>query len=430
VGTTDTLFVVAVGSGPTSLALGDVVSATISTSGEIDEYTFDGASGDIVSLALGESGFSVFATIYDPLDVQVSTINPVGAAQSDFTLGQTGTYRIEVRAADMVSTGDYYLGLEGISPVSSDASAMVLGDVVSSDVTGTVEVDEYTFDASTGDVVTLALVESGTSMFARVFTPSGTLLTTINPLGGIQSTLTLGEDGTYLIQVRALDLLSTGTYDLGLEGIAPATPTPTALVLGDVAMGTLGEVAGADLYSFDATAGDIVSISVGEAGLNAFARIFDPAGTEIGTINPLGAAQNDFTLGSTGTHLIMIRAVDVIDTGDYYLGLEGISPATGSATPLTVGDSLQVTIAGIAEVDAYTFDATSGADVTFGLVQLSGFGGGAVRMVVYAPSGVLLQTILANSEQQFTPTEDGTHTILVFSTSLFGTGAYEIRFVD
>jgi hypothetical protein len=52
-----------------------------------------------------------------------------------------------------------------------------------------------------------------------VFAPSGKLVVGFNANG--QQQLTLAETGTYVVQVQAGNLVTTGTYSLGLQCLSP-----------------------------------------------------------------------------------------------------------------------------------------------------------------------------------------------------------------
>ena len=81
------------------------------------------------------------------------------------------------------------------------------------------QVDQITFSGQVNQRVTLTLTGAGfpfgATATATVFSPMGAVIATFNANG--QQQLTLPESGTYIIQVRASNLASTGSYSLGLS---------------------------------------------------------------------------------------------------------------------------------------------------------------------------------------------------------------------
>jgi hypothetical protein len=60
-----------------------------------------------------------------------------------------------------------------------------------------------------------------------VFSPTAAVVVSFN--GSDQRQLTLPESGTYVIQVRASDFVSTGSYGLGLECLSATSAVDVAL---------------------------------------------------------------------------------------------------------------------------------------------------------------------------------------------------------
>ena len=244
------------------------------------------------------------------------------------TLTETGTHVVQVQAQDSIATGTDGVSVEGISPASVDAVALALGDAVEDSINIGGDVDAYTFVGATGDVVTVSLGQvtlfggGWTRVQARVFAPSGTELATV--LDGTQPEFTLTETGTHVVQVHDLGYGQSGGYGIGVEGVSPPSLDAVALALGDAVEAdlTAGEV---DAYTFSGTAGDVVSVAVGEVSGFATsedvqAQAFSPSGSPLGTV--LTGTQVEFTLTETGTHVVQV----------YGLRGTGSSRATSTGT--------------------------------------------------------------------------------------------------
>ncbi len=420
----------------TALTLGDRVTDAIDAPADVDEYTFSASAGDIVSIGLAQitgfdAGIQARAVLFDPNGTEIQ--NWLANAQPEYTLPSTGTYLIQVQAENVHRAGTYALGLEGVSPVTPGATALSLGSLVTDAIDAPADVDEYTFSASAGDVVSIALAQitgfdAGIQARAVLFDPNGTEIQ--NWLANAQPEYALPSTGTYLIQVQAEDVHRAGTYALGLEGVSPVTPGATALSLGSLVTDAIDAPADVDEYTFTASAGDIVSIALAQitgfdAGIQARAVLFDPNGTEIQ--NWLANAQPEYTLPSTGTYLIQIQAENVHRTGTYALGLEGVSPVTPGATALTLGATHSGTIDAPADVDVLTFAGTSGSSVTITLTHTGGFTAGArARVTLFSPAGAQVLEFDATGSQQVTLGATGTFVVQVKAANGVTTGSYDI----
>lgn len=90
---------------------------------------------------------------------------------------------------------------------------LTCGDLVSSSIVETGEVDIFSFSGNEGDDVALTI--TGSQVVAKVFGPSGTEITGF--FGSTQTLLTLPESGTYVVEVVGRAFSATGGYNLGLE---------------------------------------------------------------------------------------------------------------------------------------------------------------------------------------------------------------------
>src|SRR5690606_4936578 len=97
---------------------------TIEAPGEVDQYTFTGEAGGIVTLTLvqtggfpvGSSVTNARATLFSPAGTPIITFDSNG--QQDIVLPETGTYIIQVQAESLFHTGSYSIGLEGLLPTN------------------------------------------------------------------------------------------------------------------------------------------------------------------------------------------------------------------------------------------------------------------------------------------------------------------------
>jgi hypothetical protein len=160
------------------------------------------------------------ATLFAPSGAQLGMFD--STVQQRFTLAESGAYVIKVNANTLLNTGSYNLGLERLKPLGPIDGTLSCGNTVARSITQQGEVQLFTFAAGTNAQVTISLVETVSfggpfgenDARATLFGPSGAQLAFLD--SDSQQQFTLGESGTYIIQVNANTLLHTGSYDLSL----------------------------------------------------------------------------------------------------------------------------------------------------------------------------------------------------------------------
>jgi uncharacterized repeat protein (TIGR01451 family) len=213
------------------------------------------------------------------------------------------------------------------------AAGLVCGSLLSGSIDQAGEADRFAFAGVQGTTIDLTLVATGgnwnfpLTQIPRmtIFAPSGASLGAFN--ANSQNTLTLPETGTYLVRVNASNLVTTGTYSLGLECLQPPQPIDAALSCGDLQSGEIGAPGEVDLLTFTGTAGEVKDLTLVATGgnwnfpLTQIPRmtIFAPSGASLGAFN--ANSQNTLTLPETGTYLVRVNASNLVTTGSYDLGL-------------------------------------------------------------------------------------------------------------
>jgi hypothetical protein len=219
------------------MAYGDVLARRIGTPAEADLITFPGTANSLVTLTLVQTeGFThafdgARATLFAPTGVVVHVFD--SNSQHDLLLPEDGTYVLRVSAETLVSTGDYSVGLESVSPANR------VDDVLDCDaaplrrtIDRAAEVDQYTFSGTPGARATLTLVQTGgfTHAFdgarASLFAPGGSLPPRVFDSNG-QLDVTLDGAGTYVLRVNAETLVTVGSYSIGLA-CAPVIRQPSS----------------------------------------------------------------------------------------------------------------------------------------------------------------------------------------------------------
>ena len=334
---------------------GDVLTDNIYPAGDRDEHFFtissqelSAAGGEYVvtlSLSGGLSGFQPVARLQAPSGNLFGSEIDAGSSQT-FKLTVAGNYVVKVQDNDDRDTGTYVLALEGIQPPSLDAQAITLGELKTArlDVMG--EVDEYTFTATAGNIVTLSLSESHLGSRATLFSPAGDKVKLYSALTGNRvSQVAAGnkvlseplQAGKYVIQVYDNNYTDIGDYQLSLEGLVPASADAVALTPGETKTGDIvaGEV---DAYKFTATGGNVVTVSLSDVvsgtSSSLWAELYSPSGNKVaklaGTNGPDEVENGNKVVyrlpAETGTYVIQVYDYDYTHPEAYGVTLEGLNP--------------------------------------------------------------------------------------------------------
>jgi hypothetical protein len=295
----------------------------------------------------------------------------------------TGTYTVVVGSGDsgLDATGSYTLtlakspGAFTISP-GDQGGALTNG----SNHTGDIHIgdlDMWSFTATAGDSIIVSAGETGvdTAFFPwiRLRGPGGQDLgSSFGNLVG-QIAAVAPATGTYTVVVGSGDsgLDAAGSYTLtlakspGAFTISPGDQggamTNGVNYTGDIHIGDL------DMWSFTATAGEALTVSIGETGADAayqpWIRLRSPTGQDLGSSFGVRAGQINTNATVTGIYTVIVATADsgLDAAGTYTLTIANTPrpftvPVTDQGGPIVVGDPNPGSIH-IGDVDMWTFHA-------------------------------------------------------------------------
>ncbi len=232
------------------LAYGDhTINSSVAVGVEVDNYRFQGNTGDRVRLIVSSStlGFDPQIVLRDASGAVVQTAscngNPFGPAQCttnlDQTLSSTGTYFLNLSDIGSNESGNYTLSLYQYPPVNNwDGIAY---DAPLSEQLGHLgDMDFLAFSGSAGTGVKISLASNtlGLDPLLEVWDPLGNLVESTscngNPFGpticSVAPELNLTETGIYRIGLSDVGWNETGNYSIGVSclfGDCPsAAPSP------------------------------------------------------------------------------------------------------------------------------------------------------------------------------------------------------------
>jgi hypothetical protein len=305
------------------IEIDEVVSGTL-IDGTEDFWTFSATAGTTILIELVSENFDCVLELRDE-DGNELAYDDDSAGDGDslienFTLDTSGTFVIVARAYNNSGSGVYELALLGIEENDID-----YGDLVSGALGAGAE-DFWTFSGASGDTITIALESDDFDTVLQLLDGDGFEVAYDDDGGGNSNSLiwnyVLPETGYYTILVRAFSDEGAGDYDLRLE--------ETIIIIS----GTIsyGEVIDAELtederqvWAFDGTAGDVVTISLESADFDAYLELRNDSGVVLLEDDDGGDDRNSlieaYTLDDTGTYWIVVRSYRVDQWGDFTLSL-------------------------------------------------------------------------------------------------------------
>jgi len=438
-----------------SLPCGAFVSGSIGAIGEVDTYRFVGQAGRIITLAVASAGgfttgqsvsSSALLTLLAPDGAVVGRLR--SNSQGNFTLPATGTYMVRVNASNLRNTGSYNVSLHCLFPSTPGTPVLQCGALQAGTITAPGKVDLYAFAGQAGQIISLALASTGgfstgqnisSSALLTLFAPGGVSLGSLR--SNSQVNFTLAATGTYVLRVSASNLGNTGSYNVSLHCLVPATPGTPLLQCGALQAGTITAPGDVDLYAFAGQAGQIISLALGNTGgfstgqnisSSALLTLFAPGGASMGSLR--SNSQVSFTLPATGTYVVRVSASNLGNTGSYNVSFHCLLPPTPGTPMLQCGALQTGTITAPGDVDLYSFVSAFGHTVTLTLASTGGFSTrrnitSSALLTFFAPDGSLLGSLRSDSQANFTLPATGTYVVRVNASNLGNTGSFNVGLI-
>ncbi len=330
----------------------------------------------------------------------------------------------------------------GLAGAQASATVLAKGTVQIASITKAGEVDAFTFTAKAGETIELAMARYSISNFVpcvKVYYPDGSLWQTLSPnglTGEKRLVVPKGMSGTFRVEVQDNNLRDTGQYKLGLESISPPSLNPIALKAGKIAKRQITESIQKDQFVFTASSRQTIELAVARNSISNFkpkVQIFYPNGTlwKTLTVNGLtGETRLAVPKGIGGQFVVQVQDDNLLDIGDYKIGLESISPPSADASPLKAGKAVTRTIGESIAKDQFTFQAKARDTIklTIERKSISNF---VPEVRVFYPDGTLWKTFTVNGlagEARLTVPKGvkGLFLVQVQDNNLLDTGKYTL----
>lgn len=381
------------------IAYGDVVSGQIDNANYYELWQFDGSKGDRVRITMtGSGGLDTYLGLIELASEEVVTEDDDSAgngnAMIDTTLPSSGSFVIVATRYDLEngkSQGQYSLELAGGSgpttttvsnttttePVELEPGVYYMGDMVlATPVSGAIESESYAHlysievDAGT-DLIVGMFADDGSTLdtYLMFATEEGDVLAEDDDsgadVGGSKTDsfirLTVSQTGIYyIIATRAgIDAgKSSGGYALIAGVPEEEQPEPAsssndlpegvefigAVAVGSSSNGAITADSYIHLYTFDGSAGEMVTITMtGQGSLDTYLGIIDSNDEVIAEDDDSGGGMNAqiaLRLPETGTYIIVATRNGLdsgTTTGAYTLTLTDGSPAPADTSGPSIG---------------------------------------------------------------------------------------------
>jgi hypothetical protein len=269
--------------GSNTIAYGSSINGSLSRGAGID-YRFNANANDVVTIDLVSGAFDAYLELYGPDGRLITQDDDGGNGLNSRILNRrlsSGTHMIRARSYSNSGSGSFTLTLtlsqSGGSAPSRDRT-LGYGDTSNAllDMGGN---EDYTFTASTGDVVTIALNSNEFDSYLELYGPDGQLIARDDDGGGSLNSLIRNQrlnSGTHTIRVRSFGDGGGGAYTLTLTrvqaGASAATTSTQVSSSGGSSGGSSARCGGRDTLF---TVGDVAVVDFNSPGSLRLLQSYD-----------------------------------------------------------------------------------------------------------------------------------------------------------
>ena len=419
---------------------------------DIDLWTLEAASGDLVSISLSEvstGSLHPLLILYGPGGEHITYDSDNTVSQINVNITQTGSYQVLIADGNSDATGEgaYQLTFTRTPnasslPSLSNSGSIANGDYVNGSISTIEDQDKWSFSAIAGERIWVQVGEisgSGFNPKLRLYTPDGTLLDQDDGSLSAELEFLAPSSGSYSIVVSESDADSTGSYRLYLAQSKDAFTTPTndeggPLLNGNSKEGniTIGDI---DIWQFSAQQNEPVWLQLGElsgSGFNPHLTVYDESGAKVTSDTGSDSAGVFFKAPTSGTYRAIIREADTDSSGSYRLHLaSGIDaftiPADDEGGSVINGSNEEGNIT-LGDIDIWQFSVEQNTPVWLQLGELSGSGFNP-HLTVYDESGatVISDTGSNSASVFFKAPTSGTYRAIIRELDTDSSGSYRLH---
>ncbi len=467
--------VVATGVGAATVAIqcGETATGLLAAGHELDEYTFSAVGGETIFVTTSNTvtPSACWHVLAPPSGTPVGGAICAGGAALTLP-AQSGVYTIDVFGSTATATGSYALTLEFVSGEANGGSngppapvcargddgtqPIACGETKTGQFQVAGETDTYTFTASAGETVSIAVPGTADPETCwELFAPSGAAVGGVQCRGRVARKLP-AQSGVYTVVVFDAGFDEAGSYSLSIEAVSETAngssngpPAPMCargedgtqpIACGETESGQFDVRGETDTYAFLAAAGETVAISVpGTTAPETCWQLYAPNGALVGAVQCRGSAIRTLPAQS-GVYTVELFDDGLDDTGAYTVSLDALSSTANGVSngppdptcrrgadgtqPIVCSEVKSGAFDTVGETDTYTFLSTGSHAVTISVPNT--FDPEACWQL-FAPNGTAIGGITCRATANRTlPAQSGTYTIKVSENGADETGPYTL----
>jgi hypothetical protein len=333
------------------LAAGD---ATLTSGEYMDEFTFEGRSGQEAVIDLRSSDFDPYLIVSTPNGEQFDNDDYEGDTSRSLislVLEESGTYEVLVTSYEAGESGGYTLQMEvgeavELAGLREEAGTLGRGDSTLDDGE---YLDVYEFSGRPGQRVTIDLRSNDFDTYLILEVPNGDQQENDDAEDTTDSLLVsdITESGTYRIGVTSYEPGESGAYRLTIDQVDASGGQPRQnrdVETLTVGRATTGELESGDLtldtgeyqdtYFFEGRAGQSVSVEMTSSDFDTYVGLVTPAGDVIENDDFEGSTSRsvvELNLTETGRYRVMATSYTHAEIGRYRLT---VNTQAASSTPV------------------------------------------------------------------------------------------------
>ena len=412
----------------TSISCGQTVANTTKTASQVDQYTYVGTAGQVVSLAFSWScGNAGQVDVYYPgaSAPSVTVSAGCGGNATNLTLPSSGTYTLFVHQSGYSGTGYYTMSVQSVTGGGCNSKPIACGQTVTNTTSYPTDMNAYDYIGTAGQVVSLAFSWScGNAGQVDVYYPgaSAPSVTVSAGCGGNATNLTLPSSGTYTLFVHQSGYSGTGYYTMSVQSVTGGGCNSKPIACGQTVTNTTSYPTDMNAYDYIGTAGQVVSLafswSCGNAGQ---VDVYYPGASAPSVTVSAGCGGNatNLTLPSSGTYTLFVHQSGYSGTGYYTMSVQSVTGGGCNSKPIACGQTVTNTTSYPTDMNSYEMVANAGEHI---LLSNSGFSGMVVD--IYDPTGSNVVSMGASTSTNYILAIMGIYTVVVHSGSYSGTGSY------
>jgi YD repeat-containing protein len=379
-----------------TISFGSPTTMSIQFPGQNARYTFSGAQGQQISVAISNSTYlgctALWVSILKPDGSTLGWTGICGATGfiDSMTLPVAGTYTVLIAPAG-ANTGSVTVQLNTFADLSGTIS---IGTPLTVTTTGIGQNARYTFSGTQGQQISVNISDSTypgcTALWVSILKPDGSTLgwTGICGATGFIDSMTLPSTGTYTVLVDPAGQ-NTGSVTILINTFSDLSGTTSIGTPLTVTTTVAGQNA---RYTFSGTQGQQISVTISNSTYPSctalWVSILKPDGSTLGWTGICGATGfiDSMTLPSTGTYTVLIDPAGQ-NTGSVTVLINTFADLSGT---ISIGTPLTVTTTGIGQNARYTFSGTQGQQISVNISNSTYPGCTALWVSILKPDGSTL----------------------------------------